>query len=113
MAGAKPGVHALQLKPVSVHELLKTGSKFIKWDEDLSPYSLSNPYLLLNDLSLYSLSNPYLLLNDLSLYSLSYPYLLLNDLSLYSLSNPYLPLNDLSIAPNVKSNGTDYNVGKM
>uniref|UniRef100_A0A8C4YX27 1-phosphatidylinositol 4,5-bisphosphate phosphodiesterase n=1 Tax=Gadus morhua TaxID=8049 RepID=A0A8C4YX27_GADMO len=33
MAGAKPGVHALQLKPVSVHELLKTGSKFIKWDE--------------------------------------------------------------------------------
>ncbi|XP_030193333.1 interferon-induced very large GTPase 1 isoform X2 [Gadus morhua] len=35
MAGAKPGVHALQLKPVSVHELLKTGSKFIKWDEDI------------------------------------------------------------------------------
>ncbi|GAA6104615.1 1-phosphatidylinositol 4,5-bisphosphate phosphodiesterase beta-3 isoform X1 [Tachysurus ichikawai] len=33
MAGAKPGVHALQLKPVSVHELLKGGSKFIKWDE--------------------------------------------------------------------------------
>ncbi|XP_026998596.1 1-phosphatidylinositol 4,5-bisphosphate phosphodiesterase beta-3 isoform X1 [Tachysurus fulvidraco] len=34
MAGAKPGVHALQLKPVSVHELLKGGSKFIKWDEE-------------------------------------------------------------------------------
>ncbi|XP_067257952.1 1-phosphatidylinositol 4,5-bisphosphate phosphodiesterase beta-3 isoform X2 [Chanodichthys erythropterus] len=34
MAGAKPGVHALQLKPVSVHEVLKRGSKFIKWDED-------------------------------------------------------------------------------
>lgn len=34
MAGAKPGVHALQLKPVSVHEMLKEGSKFIKWDED-------------------------------------------------------------------------------
>ncbi|XP_053485238.1 1-phosphatidylinositol 4,5-bisphosphate phosphodiesterase beta-3 isoform X1 [Ictalurus furcatus] len=34
MAGAKPGVHALQLKPVSVHEILKAGSKFIKWDED-------------------------------------------------------------------------------
>uniref|UniRef100_A0AAY5EZM7 1-phosphatidylinositol 4,5-bisphosphate phosphodiesterase n=1 Tax=Electrophorus electricus TaxID=8005 RepID=A0AAY5EZM7_ELEEL len=33
MAGAKPGVHALQLKPVSVHETLKRGSKFIKWDE--------------------------------------------------------------------------------
>ncbi|XP_034159507.1 1-phosphatidylinositol 4,5-bisphosphate phosphodiesterase beta-3 isoform X1 [Pangasianodon hypophthalmus] len=34
MAGAKPGVHALQLKPVSVHEILKGGSKFIKWDEE-------------------------------------------------------------------------------
>ncbi|KAM6949150.1 1-phosphatidylinositol 4,5-bisphosphate phosphodiesterase beta-3 [Aplochiton taeniatus] len=37
MAGAKPGVHALQLKPVSVHETLKKGSKFIKWDEEPSP----------------------------------------------------------------------------
>ncbi|XP_056156127.1 1-phosphatidylinositol 4,5-bisphosphate phosphodiesterase beta-3 [Lampris incognitus] len=34
MAGAKPGVHALQLKPVSVHDMLKKGSKFIKWDEE-------------------------------------------------------------------------------
>ncbi|KAG7243279.1 hypothetical protein INR49_011726 [Caranx melampygus] len=34
MAGAKPGVHALQLKPVSVHETLKKGGKFIKWDEE-------------------------------------------------------------------------------
>ncbi|KAA0723702.1 1-phosphatidylinositol 4,5-bisphosphate phosphodiesterase beta-3 [Triplophysa tibetana] len=34
MAGAKPGVHALQLKPVSVPDELKRGSKFIKWDED-------------------------------------------------------------------------------
>ncbi|XP_024143832.1 1-phosphatidylinositol 4,5-bisphosphate phosphodiesterase beta-3 isoform X1 [Oryzias melastigma] len=34
MAGAKPGVHALQLKPISVHEELKRGGKFIKWDED-------------------------------------------------------------------------------
>ncbi|KAJ0006402.1 hypothetical protein NQD34_013675 [Periophthalmus magnuspinnatus] len=34
MAGAKPGVHALQLKPVSVHEALKNGGKFIKWDEE-------------------------------------------------------------------------------
>uniref|UniRef100_A0A8C6TYX6 Phosphoinositide phospholipase C n=1 Tax=Neogobius melanostomus TaxID=47308 RepID=A0A8C6TYX6_9GOBI len=33
MAGAKPGVHALQLKPVCVHEALKKGGKFIKWDE--------------------------------------------------------------------------------
>ncbi|KAF7214572.1 1-phosphatidylinositol 4,5-bisphosphate phosphodiesterase beta-3 [Nothobranchius furzeri] len=36
MAGAKPGVHALQLKPVSVHEALKKGGKFIKWEEDTS-----------------------------------------------------------------------------
>ncbi|XP_061620341.1 1-phosphatidylinositol 4,5-bisphosphate phosphodiesterase beta-3 isoform X1 [Phyllopteryx taeniolatus] len=36
MAGAKPGVHALQLKPVSVHEALKKGGKFIKWDEETS-----------------------------------------------------------------------------
>ncbi|XP_069064007.1 1-phosphatidylinositol 4,5-bisphosphate phosphodiesterase beta-3 [Pleurodeles waltl] len=34
MAGARPGVHALQLKPISVHETLKKGSKFIKWDEE-------------------------------------------------------------------------------
>uniref|UniRef100_A0A7N6AB22 1-phosphatidylinositol 4,5-bisphosphate phosphodiesterase n=1 Tax=Anabas testudineus TaxID=64144 RepID=A0A7N6AB22_ANATE len=34
MAGAKPGVHALQLKPVSVHPELQRGGKFIKWDED-------------------------------------------------------------------------------
>nr|XP_046236301.1 1-phosphatidylinositol 4,5-bisphosphate phosphodiesterase beta-3 [Scatophagus argus] len=34
MAGAKPGVHALQLKPVSVHEELKKGGKFVKWDEE-------------------------------------------------------------------------------
>uniref|UniRef100_A0AAX7VMC1 1-phosphatidylinositol 4,5-bisphosphate phosphodiesterase n=1 Tax=Astatotilapia calliptera TaxID=8154 RepID=A0AAX7VMC1_ASTCA len=33
MAGAKPGVHALQLKPVAVHEELKKGGKFVKWDE--------------------------------------------------------------------------------
>uniref|UniRef100_A0A3B3V1Y4 Phosphoinositide phospholipase C n=1 Tax=Poecilia latipinna TaxID=48699 RepID=A0A3B3V1Y4_9TELE len=33
MAGAKPGVHALQLKPVIVHEELKKGSKFIRWEE--------------------------------------------------------------------------------
>uniref|UniRef100_A0A3Q4GXH8 1-phosphatidylinositol 4,5-bisphosphate phosphodiesterase n=1 Tax=Neolamprologus brichardi TaxID=32507 RepID=A0A3Q4GXH8_NEOBR len=34
MAGAKPGVHALQLKPVAVHEALKMGGKFVKWDEE-------------------------------------------------------------------------------
>ncbi|XP_010772674.1 1-phosphatidylinositol 4,5-bisphosphate phosphodiesterase beta-3 isoform X1 [Notothenia coriiceps] len=34
MAGAKPGVHALQLMPMSVHEMLKKGGKFIKWDEE-------------------------------------------------------------------------------
>lgn len=36
MAGAQPGVHALQLKPVSVSDSLKRGSKFMKWD-DVSP----------------------------------------------------------------------------
>ncbi|XP_066575107.1 1-phosphatidylinositol 4,5-bisphosphate phosphodiesterase beta-3 isoform X1 [Amia ocellicauda] len=40
MAGARPGVHALQLKPVSVHEALKKGGKFVKWDEDGSAHSL-------------------------------------------------------------------------
>ncbi|XP_072573526.1 1-phosphatidylinositol 4,5-bisphosphate phosphodiesterase beta-3 [Paramormyrops kingsleyae] len=40
MAGAKPGVHALQLKPVSVQETLKKGSKFIKWDEELNSTTL-------------------------------------------------------------------------
>ncbi|KAK7134132.1 hypothetical protein R3I94_015855 [Phoxinus phoxinus] len=34
MAGAQPGVHALQLKRVSVPEKLRTGDKFMKWDED-------------------------------------------------------------------------------
>ncbi len=33
MAGAQPGVHALQLKRVSVTESLRTGDKFIKWDD--------------------------------------------------------------------------------
>ncbi|XP_029470643.1 1-phosphatidylinositol 4,5-bisphosphate phosphodiesterase beta-3 [Rhinatrema bivittatum] len=40
MAGACPGVHALQLKAVPVHETLKKGSKFIKWDEEPSSRSL-------------------------------------------------------------------------
>ncbi|KAL0967716.1 hypothetical protein UPYG_G00255960 [Umbra pygmaea] len=34
MAGAQPGVHALQLKPVSVSESLRKGNKFMKWDDD-------------------------------------------------------------------------------
>lgn len=34
MAGAQPGVHALQLKRVSVPEKLRMGHKFMKWDED-------------------------------------------------------------------------------
>lgn len=33
MAGAQPGVHALQLKPVCVSETLKKGVKFVKWDD--------------------------------------------------------------------------------
>lgn len=36
MAGAQPGVHALQLKPVCVSDSLKKGTKFVKWD-DVSP----------------------------------------------------------------------------
>ncbi|XP_075719176.1 1-phosphatidylinositol 4,5-bisphosphate phosphodiesterase beta-1 [Rhinoderma darwinii] len=34
MAGAQPGVHALQLKRVCVSDTLKRGSKCIKWDDD-------------------------------------------------------------------------------
>ncbi|KAM9316993.1 1-phosphatidylinositol 4,5-bisphosphate phosphodiesterase beta-1 isoform 2-T2 [Gastrophryne carolinensis] len=34
MAGAQPGVHALQLKRVCVSDTLKKGSKCIKWDDD-------------------------------------------------------------------------------
>lgn len=33
MAGAQPGVHALQLKPVCVSDTLKKGIKFVKWDD--------------------------------------------------------------------------------
>lgn len=34
MAGAKSGVHVLQLKPISVHQSLQEGNKFVKWDDD-------------------------------------------------------------------------------
>lgn len=34
MAGAKPGVHVVSLKPVLVSESLTNGEKFIKWDDD-------------------------------------------------------------------------------
>ncbi|XP_070327969.1 1-phosphatidylinositol 4,5-bisphosphate phosphodiesterase beta-1 isoform X1 [Odocoileus virginianus] len=34
MAGAQPGVHALQLKPVCVSDSLKKGIKFVKWEDD-------------------------------------------------------------------------------
>uniref|UniRef100_A0A8C5WJG9 1-phosphatidylinositol 4,5-bisphosphate phosphodiesterase n=1 Tax=Leptobrachium leishanense TaxID=445787 RepID=A0A8C5WJG9_9ANUR len=40
MAGARPGVHSLQLEPVRVPETLLRGSKFIKWDEEPSSKSL-------------------------------------------------------------------------
>ncbi|XP_060077533.1 1-phosphatidylinositol 4,5-bisphosphate phosphodiesterase beta-1-like [Ylistrum balloti] len=33
MAGAKPGVHAVQLRPICVPESLIKGLKFIRWDE--------------------------------------------------------------------------------
>uniref|UniRef100_A0A8C5I898 Phosphoinositide phospholipase C n=1 Tax=Gouania willdenowi TaxID=441366 RepID=A0A8C5I898_GOUWI len=41
MAGAKPGVHVLQLKPPRVHEALKKGAKFIKWDEEVEMVDIS------------------------------------------------------------------------
>ncbi|GFY59781.1 1-phosphatidylinositol 4,5-bisphosphate phosphodiesterase classes I and II [Trichonephila inaurata madagascariensis] len=34
MAGAKSGVHVVQLKPISVPNSLVEGNKFIKWDDD-------------------------------------------------------------------------------
>ncbi|KAM6458737.1 1-phosphatidylinositol 4,5-bisphosphate phosphodiesterase beta-1 isoform 2-T2 [Liasis olivaceus] len=34
MAGAQPGVHALQLQPVRVSASLKKGATFVKWDDD-------------------------------------------------------------------------------
>lgn len=43
MAGAQPGVHALQLKRVSVTESLRTGDKFIKWDDVSNMQSPSLP----------------------------------------------------------------------
>lgn len=33
MAGAKPGVHVVQLKPIFVPEPLTRGSKFIMWND--------------------------------------------------------------------------------
>ncbi|PVD32366.1 hypothetical protein C0Q70_07800 [Pomacea canaliculata] len=33
MAGAKPGVHVVQLKPISVPEDLLRGNKFIMWND--------------------------------------------------------------------------------
>lgn len=46
MAGAQPGVHALQLKPVSVPESLRRGNKFMKWD-DVSNQASVHPFLSL------------------------------------------------------------------
>uniref|UniRef100_A0A8C8YSS4 1-phosphatidylinositol 4,5-bisphosphate phosphodiesterase n=1 Tax=Prolemur simus TaxID=1328070 RepID=A0A8C8YSS4_PROSS len=40
MAGARPGVHTLQLEPPTVVETLRRGSKFIKWDEETSSRNL-------------------------------------------------------------------------
>ncbi|KAM4617313.1 1-phosphatidylinositol 4,5-bisphosphate phosphodiesterase beta-3 isoform 2-T3 [Discoglossus pictus] len=40
MAGARPGVHSLQLEHVKVPDTLLRGSKFIKWDEEPSNKSL-------------------------------------------------------------------------
>ncbi|XP_072799932.1 1-phosphatidylinositol 4,5-bisphosphate phosphodiesterase beta-1 isoform X2 [Vicugna pacos] len=46
MAGAQPGVHALQLKPVCVSDSLKKGTKFVKWDDDST---LVTPIILRTD----------------------------------------------------------------
>ncbi|XP_028966613.1 1-phosphatidylinositol 4,5-bisphosphate phosphodiesterase classes I and II [Galendromus occidentalis] len=34
MAGAKAGIHVVQLKPILVSKALQDGNKFVKWDED-------------------------------------------------------------------------------
>uniref|UniRef100_A0A8C1M9J1 Phosphoinositide phospholipase C n=1 Tax=Cyprinus carpio TaxID=7962 RepID=A0A8C1M9J1_CYPCA len=44
MAGAQPGVHALQLRRVSVTESLRTGDKFIKWDDVSSMHVEFSPF---------------------------------------------------------------------
>ncbi|XP_006921662.1 1-phosphatidylinositol 4,5-bisphosphate phosphodiesterase beta-1 [Pteropus alecto] len=46
MAGAQPGVHALQLKPVCVSDSLKKGTKFVKWDDDSA---IVTPIILRSD----------------------------------------------------------------
>jgi hypothetical protein len=33
MAGAKPGVHVVKLKPIEVPKALQEGEKFVKWDD--------------------------------------------------------------------------------
>uniref|UniRef100_A0AAZ3Q529 Phosphoinositide phospholipase C n=1 Tax=Oncorhynchus tshawytscha TaxID=74940 RepID=A0AAZ3Q529_ONCTS len=45
MAGAQPGTHALKLKPLTVPDTLKNGSRFMKWDDvsisGLTPITLT------------------------------------------------------------------------
>lgn len=43
MAGAQPGVPALQLQPVRVSDGLKRGVKFVKWDDVSGPAGLGAP----------------------------------------------------------------------
>eukprot|EP00063_Salmo_salar_P091241 XP_014066076.1 PREDICTED: 1-phosphatidylinositol 4,5-bisphosphate phosphodiesterase beta-1-like [Salmo salar] len=43
MAGAQPGTHALKLKPLTVPDTLKNGSRFMKWDDDLSTVTPITP----------------------------------------------------------------------
>ena len=45
MAGAKPGVHVVQLKPIDVPQALVNGNKFVKWDD------VSNVLLLFSPIS--------------------------------------------------------------
>ena len=48
MAGAKPGVHVVQLKTITVPETLVKGNKFIKWDEVSECLFLSSFVYVLN-----------------------------------------------------------------
>lgn len=61
MAGAQPGVHALQLKPVSVPDSLRRGNKFMKWDDvskaGVVPPSLHFCKVLLDNFMLQCVSN--------------------------------------------------------
>ena len=52
MAGAKAGIHVVQLKPILVSKALQDGNKFVKWDEvSESDFSIIPQAIPLNPLS--------------------------------------------------------------